>query len=208
MKRVSNAGRTRWKRWNRLSLAVRARSRPSGSSIARRLRPQGKNGSLHCCLFWMGWKTRLPPATPRSTASRPGTMSGRQSSASRAACLPDSASRGVVPTDAPDPDALTSLSAWLEGLRMLRDRTWALLEGGGARVLPTVGHPFDPHLHIAVDTLDRSDIAAGTVIEERRRGYRVGDRVIRFAEVIVARSPTAHETEQDIENAQSFEEQR
>jgi molecular chaperone GrpE len=110
-------------------------------------------------------------------------------------------------TGAPDRDALTSLSAWLDGLRVLRDRTWALLENGGVRVLPTVGHPFNPHLHIAVDTLDRNDIAAGTVIEERRRGYRVGERVIRFAEVIVARSPTAHQTEQEIENVQSFEEQ-
>jgi molecular chaperone GrpE len=110
-------------------------------------------------------------------------------------------------TDAPDHDALTSLSAWLDGLRVLRDRTWALLETGGVRVLPTVGRPFDPHLHIAVDTLDRSDIAAGTVVEERRSGYRVGERVIRFAEVVVARSPTARETEQGIETTQSFEEQ-
>jgi molecular chaperone GrpE len=99
-------------------------------------------------------------------------------------------------TDAPDHDALTSLSAWLDGLRVLRDRTWALLEKGGVRALPTVGHPFDPHLHVAVDTLDRSDVAAGTIVAERRRGYRVGERVVRFAEVIVARTPIAREEEQ------------
>jgi molecular chaperone GrpE (heat shock protein) len=111
------------------------------------------------------------------------------------------------PQDAPDHDVVTSLNAWLDGLRLLRDRMWALLEEGGVRVLPSVGQPFNPHLHIAVGTVDRSDIAAGWVVEERRRGYRVGDRVIRFAEVVVARSPTARETEKDVGNEQSPEEQ-
>lgn len=109
--------------------------------------------------------------------------------------------------DAPDRDLVTSLNAWLDGLRLLRDRMWALLEEGGVRALPAIGQPFNPHLHIAVDTVDRSDIAAGWVIEERRRGYRVGDRVIRFAEVVVARSPTAPETETDVGNERSPEEQ-
>ena len=111
-------------------------------------------------------------------------------------------------TGASDHDALTSLSAWLDGLRVLRDRTWALLEEGGVRVLPTVGHPFNPHLHMAVGTVDRSDIAVGTVVEERRSGYRVGNRVIRFAEVIVARLPTPSETGKDIDNEQTSEEQK
>ncbi len=109
--------------------------------------------------------------------------------------------------NAPDRDALTLLNAWLDGLRVLRDRMWALLEEEGVRVLPTAGHPFNPHLHIAVDTTDCRDLAAGLIVEERRRGYQVGDRVIRFAEVVVARSPTVHETEKDIENEQSSEEQ-
>lgn len=108
--------------------------------------------------------------------------------------------------DAPDPEALTSLRAWLDGLRVLRDRTWALLEEGGLRELATVGHPFNPHLHVAVDTVDRGDVAPGTVVEERRRGYRIGDRVIRFAEVTVARPPTVQDTGSEIENVPSSEE--
>ena len=109
-------------------------------------------------------------------------------------------------TDPPDHDALTSLNAWLDGLRMSRDRVWALLEEGGVRAIPTVGHPFDPHLHIAVGTVDRGDVAAGLVVEEQRRGYRVGDRVVRFSEVIVARLPAAHEMGENTQDRRTAEE--
>jgi molecular chaperone GrpE len=111
------------------------------------------------------------------------------------------------PQQALHSDMATSLTAWLDGLRLLRDRVWALLEKEGVRVLPSIGQPFNPHLHVAVDTVERSDLAAGRVVEERQRGYRVGDQIIRFAEVIVARSPAVQEMEQDTGNKHSPEEQ-
>ncbi|MCP4602091.1 MAG: nucleotide exchange factor GrpE [Proteobacteria bacterium] len=94
---------------------------------------------------------------------------------------------------ASDQESLTALSAWLEGLRLLRDRAWMLLQDAGVQVIPTVGQPFDPHLHVAVDAVERKDVPHSSIMSEQRRGYRLNDNVLRFAEVIVARRPVVSE---------------
>jgi molecular chaperone GrpE len=53
--------------------------------------------------------------------------------------------------------------------------------------IPTVGHPFDPYLHVAVGATSEGEGAPGTIVEEERRGYRTPDSVLRYAEVIVYR---------------------
>jgi len=46
--------------------------------------------------------------------------------------------------------------------------------------------PFDPHVHEALLTKPSPDAESGAVLEVVQRGYRVGDRVVRPARVIVA----------------------
>jgi molecular chaperone GrpE len=79
------------------------------------------------------------------------------------------------------------LAGWLDGLRLVRERLLAILEAGGVTPIPTVGHPFDPYLHVAVGTAARGEGQAGTIVEEERRGYRCSAGVLRHAEVIVYR---------------------
>jgi len=92
-----------------------------------------------------------------------------------------------------DREAIASLNGWLNGLRLLRDRVWTLLEDAGVRAIPTVGRPFDPHLHVAAGTAEREDVPSGFIVTEQRRGYRLNDSVLRFAEVVVARRPAVME---------------
>jgi len=99
----------------------------------------------------------------------------------------------------PDQDALASLGAWLEGLRLLRDRVWAMLEEAGVRVIPTVGQSFNPYLHVAVGTAEDDNTPPGIIVAEQRRGYQLGDKVLRFAEVIVARQPEQVDTDDSVE---------
>ncbi len=94
-------------------------------------------------------------------------------------------------------DSLAALSAWLEGLRLLRDRAWTLLKDAGVQVIPTIGQIFDPHLHVAVDAVEREDVPHGSIVFEQRRGYRLNDNVLRFAEVAVARRPAVLEITDD-----------
>jgi molecular chaperone GrpE len=103
---------------------------------------------------------------------------------------------------ASDQESLAALSGWLEGLRLLRDRAWTLLKDAGVQVIPTVGQPFDPHLHVAVDAVEREDVPHGFIVSEQRRGYRLNDNVLRFAEVAVARRPVVLEIA-DHQDAQS-----
>ena len=95
------------------------------------------------------------------------------------------------PTLSPMQAALVSpadraaLSGWLDGLRLVRDRLLAVLETGGVTPIPTVGHPFDPHLHVAVNTTSKGTVVPGTVVAEERRGYRSPAGILRYADVIV-----------------------
>jgi len=83
----------------------------------------------------------------------------------------------------------TMLAAWLDGLRLVRERLLALLEAGEVTPIPTVGQPFDPFLHLAVATTTAPPVdgASGTIVEEERRGYRSPAGVLRYAEVVVYR---------------------
>lgn len=87
------------------------------------------------------------------------------------------------------------LSGWLDGLRLVRERMLATLEAGGVTPIPTVGHPFDPYLHVATGTSAQGDGPPGTIVAEERRGYRCPAGVLRYAEVIVYRPGPQKENE-------------
>ena len=84
------------------------------------------------------------------------------------------------------------LESWLQGALLIEGRLLALFERDGVRPIPTVGQPFDPHRHVAVAVAGDGRVPDGTVVGEELRGYTIGDRVLRHAEVVVARtaSPT------------------
>ena len=79
------------------------------------------------------------------------------------------------------PPRLAKLS-WLDGVRLIERKLRASLESQGLSEIKVLGEPFDPHLHEAV----RQDKGTeGIVIEEVRKGYKLHDRVIRPAMVVV-----------------------
>ena len=82
----------------------------------------------------------------------------------------------------------TLMAAWLDGLRLVRERLLALLADAGVQPIPTVGQPFDPYLHQAVGTASDSAYPSGVVVAEQRRGYTGPGGVLRYAEVIVNRN--------------------
>ncbi len=79
------------------------------------------------------------------------------------------------------------LAGWLDGLQLIQKRLLAILEAGNVKPIPTVGHPFDPYLHVAVGATDQGTGSPGTIVAEERRGYQSSDGVLRYAEVIVYR---------------------
>ena len=73
----------------------------------------------------------------------------------------------------------------LDGVRLVEQALRAALAKEGLVEIETDG-AFDPHVHEALLTQPSTDAEPGSVLEVVQRGYRVGDRVVRPARVIVA----------------------
>lgn len=73
-----------------------------------------------------------------------------------------------------------------QGLRMVQWQLNELLKGEGLTPVPTVGEPFDPHVHEAVEQVHTDQHPEGTIVEEVRRGYMLGDEMLRPARVKVS----------------------
>ncbi|KAM3288454.1 protein GrpE isoform X1 [Capsicum chacoense] len=59
----------------------------------------------------------------------------------------------------------------------------------GVEPVETVGKPFDPLLHEAIMREDSSEFEEGVVLEEYRKGFRLGDRLLRPSMVKVSAGP-------------------
>ncbi len=73
-----------------------------------------------------------------------------------------------------------------KGYSMLETKMLSSIKEIGVRIVETKGHKFDAHLHEIVKEVGTSEHAPGLVMEEVKRGYTLGDRVLRLAQVKVA----------------------
>ncbi len=72
------------------------------------------------------------------------------------------------------------------GLSMVRRQFADFLREMGAEEIPAEGQPFDPNVHEAVSHEASDEIAEGTVIRVLRRGFKLKERLLRAATVIVS----------------------
>ena len=77
--------------------------------------------------------------------------------------------------------------SWIEGVKLIHRKAYGLLEAEGLSKIDTVGAQFDPLLHEAVGVVDSNEQPSGCIVEVVRNGYRLHDRVIQAAQVVVAR---------------------
>src|SRR3954470_13186849 len=75
-----------------------------------------------------------------------------------------------------------------KGLEIIHRALLELLRKRGVTAIDAVGSDFDPHVHQAVSYEDAPDKRDGEVIAEFRRGFRLGDRLLRPAMVKVAKA--------------------
>ena len=75
---------------------------------------------------------------------------------------------------------------WIAGVSLVYRKMLAVLEEMNVQTIPSVGETFDPNQHEALTQEPSDEFASGVVVREMRRGYRLGDRVIRPALVSVA----------------------
>ena len=87
--------------------------------------------------------------------------------------------------EAPPTELEARLEAVLEGVRLVQRSLAAALAREGLMEIETDGK-FDPHVHEALLSQPAEDAEEGTVLQVLQKGYRLGDRVVRPARVIVA----------------------
>jgi molecular chaperone GrpE len=75
------------------------------------------------------------------------------------------------------------------GFRMTAQQIETLLESHGCGTIATDGTPFDPTVHDAILQQPTATAAPGTIVGTASRGYKLHDRVVRPAQVIVATEP-------------------
>jgi len=85
-------------------------------------------------------------------------------------------------------EAVSSLRQWREGQSLQAERLRAILRTAGVREIETEGRAFDPAQHRAVSIAHRDDVAPGTIVGEELKGYTLDGRILRYAEVIVAKN--------------------
>lgn len=79
--------------------------------------------------------------------------------------------------------------AWAQGVALTAQRMRDMLARHGVTPIAAVGEPFDPSLHEALLEIPAPEgIAPGSVAQEAQKGYRRGERALRAARVVVARS--------------------
>ena len=77
------------------------------------------------------------------------------------------------------------------GVAMIFQQLKKVLTESGLEEVDATGQTFDPNLHEAVSQQESKDVPEGNVLQQLRKGYKLRDRLLRPATVVVAKKPAA-----------------
>ncbi len=77
------------------------------------------------------------------------------------------------------------------GIAMVHQQLKSALTDAGLEEVDAAGKPFDPNVHEAVSQQESAELPEGQVVQQLRRGYKLRERLLRPATVIVSKRPAA-----------------
>ena len=80
----------------------------------------------------------------------------------------------------------TADEAYKRGVEMTFNQLMDVFKKLGVEEIESVGKPFDPQLHNAVMHVEDEALGENEIVEEFQKGFKIGDKVIRFSMVKVA----------------------
>ena len=83
-------------------------------------------------------------------------------------------------------EAAQSLQA---GINMIYQQLKSALVEAGLEEVDAAGKTFDPNLHEAVSQTETAEVPEGQVLQQLRKGYKLRERLLRPATVVVAKAP-------------------
>lgn len=85
-------------------------------------------------------------------------------------------------------DAADSTEQFSEGVNLVYHKLFATLKGKGLEPMEAAGEAFDPELHEAVTEIPApTEDLKGKVVDAIEKGYKLGDKIIRHAKVVVGK---------------------
>lgn len=89
------------------------------------------------------------------------------------------------------------LQTLLAGMNMIQNQFNQSFGSLGVDELNAIGVDFDPNIHEAVSEQHSDDVKSGVVISQHRCGYKMGEKLIRAATVVVSKGPETAETTEE-----------
>ena len=83
-----------------------------------------------------------------------------------------------------------SAQSLITGVGMIQQQLKSVLAEAGLEEIEAQGKPFDPNIHEAVSQAESAEHPEGHVMQQLRKGYKLRERLLRPATVIVAKAPT------------------
>ena len=102
--------------------------------------------------------------------------------------LLDNLDMALTATKASQAADVQSLQA---GVKMIQQQLRQVLSEAGLEEVDATGQAFDPNLHEAVSQQETSEVPEGQVVQQLRKGYKLRERLLRPASVVVATAPHA-----------------
>jgi len=97
----------------------------------------------------------------------------------------DSLELGLKAAQAPE-DSAQSIG---EGMALTHKQLHAFFDKHGVKVVDPAGQPFNPEQHEAVSMIESAEVAPNHVLSVMQKGYRLHERLLRPAMVVVAKAP-------------------
>ena len=99
----------------------------------------------------------------------------------------DTFDMALTATQNTDAKAVQSLQT---GISMVYQQLKGAMADAGLEEVDATGKKFDPNLHEAVSQQETTEVPEGQVVQQMRKGYKLRERLLRPATVVVAKSPS------------------
>lgn len=99
--------------------------------------------------------------------------------------IADSLELGLKAAEAPE----AQVKALAEGMQLTHRQIMAFFEKNGVKQLDPKGEPFNPDAHQAMSMIESTEVAPNHVLMVMQKGYKLHDRLLRPAMVMVAKAP-------------------
>lgn len=86
-------------------------------------------------------------------------------------------------------ETATDVQSLADGIKMVMRQFSDTLGKVGIERIESKGLAFDPAVHEAIQQVETDEVPPGSIAEEVQPGYRIGDKLIRAALVVVAKAP-------------------